>query len=122
VKTRKEMKEEYRQRKYRMGVFRITNLANGKIFIGSSIDLIAIWHAQKLQLNAGIHPNEQLQSDWKQFGPENFKYDILEEITQEDEPAGGFEREIKAMEDLVNEELQPYNEKGYNRRHHREKL
>ena len=107
------MKEEFRQRKYRMGVFRITNLANGKIFIGSSIDLIAIWHAQKLQLNAGIHPNEQLQSDWKQFGPENFKYDILEEITQEDEPA---------MEDLVNEELQPYNEKGYNRRHHREKL
>lgn len=122
MKTRKEMKEEYRQRKYRMGVFRITNLANGKIFIGSSIDLIAIWHAQKLQLNAGIHPNEQLQSDWKQFGPENFKYDILEEITQEDEPAGGFEREIKAMEDLVNEELQPYNEKGYNRRYHREKL
>jgi len=54
--------------KFKMGVFQIKNNCNGKIFIGSSLDLTAIWHAQKLQLEMGMHQNSDLQKDWKKYG------------------------------------------------------
>ena len=74
MKTWKELKEEYKQIKYKMGVFQIKNDCNGKIFIGSSLDLKAIWHSQRLQLETGTHSNRDLQKDWKEFGPEKFRY------------------------------------------------
>jgi len=116
MKTRKELKEEYKQKKFSMGVFCITNTVNGKIFIGSSLDLTAIWHAQRFQLNAGMHSNEELQKDWKQFGSENFTYEIIEEIIQADETTIDYNKEVKVLEALVMDELQPYKEKGYNKK------
>ena len=114
MKTKKELKEEYKQVKFKMGVFRITNLANSKVFIGSSLDLAAIWYAQKLQLGMGIHHNKELQKDWNHFGSENFTYEILEEIRQSDDSKADFNKEIKALEELRIEEIQPFGDKGYN--------
>lgn len=99
-----------------MGVFQIRNTVNNKIFVGSSLDLIAIWHAQKLQLDFGIHPNSGLQLDWKEFGPENFKYEIIEEIKQTEDKPPDYGKEIKALEEMILEELQPFDEKGYNKK------
>jgi hypothetical protein len=115
MKSRAELKEEYKQVKFRMGVFQVRNLTNGKIFVGSSLDLMAIWHAQRLQLNMGIHPNTGLQKDWKEFGPENFCYEILEEISQSEEKPVDYKKEIKALEEMMIEKLQPFQEKGYNK-------
>lgn len=115
MKTKKELKEEYKQMKFTMGVFRITNKANGKIFIGSSPDLTAIWYAQKLQLGMGIHQNKELQKDWNHFGSESFTYEILEELKHSDDTKADFNKELKALEELLIEELQPFGEKGYNR-------
>jgi hypothetical protein len=116
MKTRKELKEEYKQRKYRMGVFRITNSVNQKILIGSSDDLDAIWHALKLQLDFGIYSNSELQHDWKVFGADKFNYEILEEIPQKEEEPYDYRRDIKALEDMMVEEIQPFDSRGYNKR------
>ncbi len=116
MKTRKELKEEYKQMKFKMGVFQIKNNVNGKIFIGSSLDLIAIWHAQKLQLDIGIHPNSELQKDWKEFGAENFSYEIIEEIKQNDDKPIDYAKEIKVLEEMIIDEVQHFENKGYNRR------
>jgi group I intron endonuclease len=118
MKTAKQLKEEYKLMKFRMGVFRITNNINGKKFIGSSLDLVAIWHAQKLQLNTGTHPNSELQKDWNQYGAENFTYEILEELKPTDDPKIDFKKEIKALEELLIEEIQPFDNNGYNRKKH----
>jgi hypothetical protein len=116
MKTRKELKEEYNQMKFKMGVFQIKNNSNGKIYIGSSLDLNAIWHAQKLQLNFGMHQNNDLQNDWKKFGPENFTYEILDEIKQTEDKSTGYEKEIKALEEMIIEQMQPFDDRGYNKR------
>ena len=116
MKTRKELKEEYKQMKFKMGVFQIKNNINGKVFIGSSLDLIAIWHAQKLQLDFGIHPNSDLQKDWKEHGEENFSYEIIEEIKHVDDKPIDYSKEIKVLEGMIIGELQPYENKGYNKR------
>lgn len=114
MKSRKELKEEFKQKKYRIGVFKISNNINGKIFIGSSMDLDAIWHAQKLQLDFGIHQNIELQKDWKQFGAENFHYEIVEEIIQKNDPKVNYQMEVKILEEMILDDLKPFDKKGYN--------
>jgi hypothetical protein len=118
MKTRKELKEEYRQMKFKMGVFQIRNTLNNKIFIGTSQDLTAIWHAQKLQLDFGIHPNFELQRDWKEFGADNFKYEIIGEIEQTDDKPRAYNKELKTLEELTIEELQPFENNGYHKKQH----
>jgi hypothetical protein len=115
VKSFKELKQEYKQIKFKMGVFQIRNKINGKLFIGSSMDLTAIWHAQKLQLDFGMHQNTMLQNDWKEFGSENFVYEIIEEIKYSEDKPVNYEKEIKTLEELIIEELQPFENKGYNK-------
>ena len=116
MKSRKELKEEYKQMKFPMGVFSIKNKINGKIFIGSSLDLNAIWHRQKLQLEIGQHQNSELQKDWKEFGAENFVYEIIDEIKQLEDKPVDYNKEIKALEEMIIEELQPFDDKGYNKK------
>jgi group I intron endonuclease len=115
MKTRKELKEEYKQVKFKMGVFQVKNNLNNKIFIGSSLDLKAIWHAQKLQLDFGMHQNRELQKDWTEYGKENFSYEILEEYTPPDDKQVNVEKEVKILEQMIIEELQPFGSKGYNK-------
>ena len=116
MKSRKELREEYKQRKYRMGVFQIKNLINNKIYVGSSQDLDAIWHAQKLQLNVGIHSNDDLQKDWKESGPDNFTFEILEMLKQIDDKPQEIEKELKSLEEMIVEKLQPFENRGYNKK------
>jgi hypothetical protein len=116
MKSHKELKEEYKQMKFKMGVFQIKNKINGKVFIGSSMDLSAIWHAQKLQLNFGMHQNTDLQNDWNEFGPDNFTYEIIEEIKQRDDKPAEYEKEIKTLEALIIDEVKPFEDKVYNKK------
>ena len=85
MKTRKEVKEAYKQLKFQIGVFQIRNLKNGKVFIGSSLDLVASWNSQRFQLNAGLHQNSRLQKEWNDFGANNFVYEIVSELKQDAE-------------------------------------
>ncbi len=110
------MKAEYKQMKFKMGVFQIKNKSNGKVFIGSSLDLNASWNAQKFQLNAGLHKNSELQKDWNETGADNFSYEILEELKQKDDQPFNSRKEIKVLEEMVIAEIQPFEDKGYNKK------
>lgn len=116
MKTRKELNAEYKNMKFRMGVFQIKNSINGKIYIGSSTDLIAAWNSHRFQLEAGLHSCAALQSAWKTYGQENFTYEIVEEIKQGDDAPKDYSKDIQVLEALIIEELKPFGEKGYNRR------
>jgi len=91
-------------------------LVNGKIFISSSLDLDAIWNRHRTQLKFGIHPNQQLQQDWKQFGVEKFVFEILIEIKEEDGKNINYDKEVKQLEQLFIEDKTPFGEKGYNKK------
>ena len=116
MKTRKELKEQYKQRKNKMGVFQIKNTHNNKIFIGSNLDLNAIWNRQKMQLKLESHPNKDHQEDWKEYGEESFIYEILAELKQDDKKEINYKRELKELEKLYIEELEPFEAKGYNKK------
>ena len=99
-----------------MGVFQIKNSVNNKIYVRSSQDLEAIWHAQRLQLNVGIHSNSDLQKDWKEFGSGNFIFEIVEMIKQNEDKPQDFDKDLKTLEEMVVEKLQPFGSNGYNKK------
>lgn len=65
------------------GVYKIVNLINGKIYIGSSKNLrLRLW-GHRAQLRHNKHGNEHLQRAWNKYGEENFDYCILETCDEE---------------------------------------
>jgi hypothetical protein len=85
MKSRKEIKNLYKEKKFTIGVFQIRNKVNNKVFIDSGLDLDALWNRNKFQLNGGTHLNKGLQKEWKEFGADQFQFEILSEIKQDDE-------------------------------------
>jgi GIY-YIG catalytic domain len=116
VKTHKEMKQEYKLYKSQKGVYQIKNKTNGKILIGSSADLKAIWNRQRTQLNFGNHPNKELQKEWNDYGEEAFEYEIISEIKEKEDEEKDYRNEILDLEKLFIEEMQPFGDKGYNKK------
>lgn len=112
--TRKELQEEYKNMKFRMGVFQIRNLVNGKIYIEGSSNLDKIWNRHLTELNFGGHRNSELQKDWKAYGEQSFVYEILDELKVEEGSNSDFKKEIKMLEQMYLDELQPFGDKGYN--------
>jgi len=98
-----------------MGIFQIINKVNGKMLIGSSLNLPAILNRCKAELRMGSHRNEVLQKEWKQFGPENFEFIELEVLEPADDPTGNPAEDLRVLEKLWIEKLSPFGDKGYNR-------
>lgn len=112
-KNRKELLEQYKQIKTYMGIIKITNKINGKIYIAAYPNLKNKWLTLKSQLDMGRHANLQLQKDWKELGADAFSFEVLEE--KETDEVTDKRWELKQMELPWHEKLQPYGEKGYNK-------
>lgn len=99
------------------GVYKITNLINGKFYIGSSsysINYRIKTHIQRARL--GKHENSYIQRAWNKYGEENFSFEILEECN----PNLALEREqyylntlLKAQE-YINGDRTFFKKYGYN--------
>jgi len=106
MNSKKEQKEAYKKLKFKVGVFQIKNTATQKILIGSSVDLDAIWNRIKTELKFGNYPNSDLQNDWKEYGEENFVYEILSEIKQGDDGVThNYRKEARQLEEMFIDEL-----------------
>lgn len=113
MKTQRELKEEYKQKKFKIGVFQIRNAVNGKIYVGSSLNLDAIWNRNRMELNFDGHRNKALQNEWKEFGEDNFRFEILSEIEQKDGDSTNYAKEVRELEKLFIDELKPFGQSGY---------
>jgi group I intron endonuclease len=89
------------------GIYKITNTANGKFYIGSSINLKQRFNEHIGLLTKNSHPNFILQRSWNKHGVDKFTFEIIEECAHDQKIC--FEREQYYL-DL----LKPYLEVGYN--------
>ena len=64
VKSRRELNREYTERVKPAGVYQVKNLANGKVLLGSSLNLEGPLNRHKFMLKIGSHLNKDLQKDW----------------------------------------------------------
>ena len=114
MESNKDLKAAYKLKRFKVGVFQLRNKVNGKIFVGSSVNLDAIWNRISSELKLGGHRNKQLQNDWMMFGEENFTFEILSELQEEEGTTRDPAKEVKKLEEMFIEELQPFGDKGYN--------
>jgi hypothetical protein len=73
-------------------------------------------NSSKFQLEQGSHPNCILQNDFKQYGNENFSFEVVDYLDPKEDLDYDYARDLKALEDMWLEKLQPYDEKGYNKK------
>ena len=114
MKSKKDMVREYKERKKQAGVFHVKNTANGKVLLGSSLNLDGPLNSHKFMLTIGSHRNKALQKEWNEYGPDKFVFEILEVVKVKDDPNFNLNDELTLLEQIWLDELQPFGEKGYN--------
>lgn len=60
------------------GVYKIENRADGKVYIGSAVDIGKRWSVHLHLLRGGKHHSNHLQSAWNKYGQEVFGFFIIE--------------------------------------------
>jgi hypothetical protein len=114
MKSRKELNREYQERPKPAGVFQVKNTANGRILLGSSLNLDGALNGHRFMLKTGSHRNKELLSDWNEYGADNFVFEILEVVDVRDNPNFNLSDELTLLEMIWLEKLEPFGEKGYN--------
>jgi predicted transcriptional regulator len=119
---RKMLIREYKENPPPAGIFRITNTANGKILIGKGPNVQGKLNSHLTQLKFKAHRNKALQEDWNQYGSEAFTFEVLDYLEEDAAHPGRQSEELSALEELWLDKLQPYGDKGYNRKPKKRKL
>lgn len=66
-----------------VGVYFITNAANGKVYVGSSSNIEKRWLEHKSTLKRGVHKNRYLQKAWFKYGEDCFIFEVVEICSKE---------------------------------------
>jgi hypothetical protein len=94
---RAELKLIFKETEVPMGVYQIKNNVNGKIFIGSSLNLQGMINRRQFELKMGFHRMKALQEDWNQQGEAAFSFETLQQF----KPGNESKRDIlKKLQDL----------------------
>lgn len=64
-----------------IGIYKIQNLFNNKVYIGQSVDIEKRWSTHKAELKNNHHHNTYLQNAWNKYGEKSFEFSIIEECT-----------------------------------------
>lgn len=75
--------KKYKNKNGISGVYSITNVNDGLVYIGESFNIEERWVSHIDELEKGKHHNKKLQTDWNTYGKENFKFEILEKLELE---------------------------------------
>jgi group I intron endonuclease len=86
-----------------VGIYKITNLCNGKNYIGQSVDIERRWREHKCP--SMRNKNIYIQNAFKKYGIENFDFEVLQECTKEELN----ELEIKYITELKTQGKAEYN-------------
>ena len=113
--NKSEIKNNYKRTLRPMGVYQVRNLVNGKIFVGSSLNLPGRINRHKFELNVGSENIKELQEDYNKYGEENFSFEIIDELKPKEDPEYNYKEDVAVLEQLWIEKLQPFAEKGYNK-------
>jgi len=89
------------------GIYAILNVTNGKLYIGSAVDIKRRWIRHVHRLRVGTHTNPILQAAWNKYGEVAFDFFVLEEVPDR--------IWLMLREQLWLNDIQPYRrENGYN--------
>jgi hypothetical protein len=115
--NRKELVRAYKETRRPMGVYRVRNVRDGRALVGRSVDLPSVLNRERAALRFGAHSNKALQRDWDALGPDAFAFEVLDTLAPpEGDPGYDPTDDLRVLEALWLERLEPYGERGYMRR------
>lgn len=112
---RAELRQLYKDEKIQAGVYQIKNTVNQKVLVLSTTNLKTI-NGKKFSLEMGSFINKELQKEWKEFGEEAFVFEVLEVLKTEKDEHIDVKDALKKLEQKWLDKLQPYGERGYNKK------
>ena len=83
-----------------MGVYRIRNSQNDKVYIGFATDLEARFNRHKAELKLGSHRNKELQGIWNSYGESALEFEILDVLDQEEGTQASPDEELNVLTDM----------------------
>jgi hypothetical protein len=95
---RSEVRRAYKERAKQAGVFRVRNTTNGRILLGSGLDLHAPLNRVAFELAQGVCWNADLKQDLARYGRDCFVIEVLETVEQGDDPDFDPKRELEILE------------------------
>ena len=109
----RELTRQYKESTPPMGVYLIRNTVNRRVFVGASMNVDGAMNRVRFELGLNSHRNVALQQDWRECGPENFQFEVLDILKKRDEPHFDYKDELDALLDLWREEVHAYGPAGY---------
>jgi len=64
------------------GIYLITNAINGKVYVGSAIDVASRISCHKSLFKSGTHHNKHLRSAVQEYGIKNFTFELWEKCAE----------------------------------------
>jgi len=74
------MEFKYEGKSLKSGVYKITNILNGRAYYGSAKEFKIRWNQHKVSLTTNKHQNRFLQADFNKCGTDVFVFEVLEVI------------------------------------------
>lgn len=71
----------YKKNKVISGVYTITHIPSGRIYVGSSNHIYKRWSTHKSALDNNRHENGYLQNAWNKYGSAQFRFEIVQVIS-----------------------------------------
>lgn len=99
---------------YVIGIYKITNKLNNKVYIGQSGRVESRLNAHENYAESMKNHNTELYEEMKHYGVENFKFELLEEVDITELEEKHIQEHIAKGCDLYNKILFPTNNKGVN--------
>lgn len=87
------------------GIYRITCIANGRIYIGSAVNIQSRWRIHLHHLRQNKHHSITMQRAWQKYGEEAFTFEVIELVLA----PFLLEREQHWLDTL-----QPFSQHGFN--------
>jgi hypothetical protein len=111
---RAEARRAYKEKPPPMGVFAVRCRANGKVLVGSSLNVQGALNRIQFELTTGMGRFPELLADWKRHGAGSFSFEVLDVLKPSEEPGVDPKEELKVLEALWLDRLKPYGDAGYN--------
>ena len=80
---KKELARTYKERKRQQGIYAVRCDATGEVWIGKTPNLDTVQNKLWFVLRHGSHRSASLQSAWNARGEASFRFEILEEVNDE---------------------------------------
>ncbi len=111
---RAEVRRAYKEKPPPMGVFAVRNRANGKVLVGSALNVQGALNRIQFELTTGMGRFPELLADWKRHGADSFSFEVLDVLKPSEESGADPKEELKVLEALWLDRLKPYGDAGYN--------